>query len=80
MMGRNCDGRIDCDRHNRVMGPDSDSESSGDTTSVSSDDSWWQIYEQQKDMPFARKGNNSTKDSGYVSTTSPNTESAKTDE
>lgn len=70
----------DCDKGDNVIGTESDSESSGDTTSVSSDDSWWRKYEQLKEMPFLQEKSDSTKDSGYVSTTSPNTESAKTDE
>lgn len=57
----------------------SESLHSDGSTSVSSDNSWWQRYEQLKNIPFLQK-NDVMKDSGYVSTTSPNTESTKTDD
>lgn len=61
-------------------GSDSDISSSDGSTSTSSDDSWWQTYEREKDISFLKQNDLMTKDSGYVSTTSPNTDSAKTDE
>lgn len=62
------------------VGSDSDDSSSDGSTSVSSDDSWWQTYERDKDILFLKKSNLMNKDSGYGSTTSPNTDSIKTDD
>lgn len=64
----------DCDSSS-TSSSDSDS---ADSTSASSDNSWWQEYEQLKEMQFFKKAD-AMKDSGYVSTTSPN-DSNKIDE
>lgn len=51
----------------------SSSSESADSTSASSDNSWWQEYKQLKEIQFFKKPNpDAMKDSGYVSTTSPN--------
>ena len=65
----------DCDNSYKEYDNDSNSSTSdsADSTSASSDNSWWQEYEQLKDIQFFKKPNpDAMKDSGYVSTTSPN--------
>lgn len=74
-MGSSDSKENDCDISDNAIDAESDSEiSTGDTTSVSSDDSWWRKYEQLRAMPFLLEKKDSAKDSGYVSTTSPNTD------
>lgn len=70
----NDDDNSDCDSSETADSSDDD------TTSVSSDDSWWREYHRKlRDIKFLRKDDDCAKDSGYVSTTSPNSDSIKTD-
>ncbi len=73
-------GSNDCDNtDNDSTSASASSTSDDDSTTASSDDTWWQRYVEFRKATRANKGD-AMKDSGYVSMTSPNTESSKTDE